>query len=71
LLGNLEVEALSAAIIEASSHVQEVDIAELPANELAEPVKISKDAYSLLTSAWDGVSDEHRAQLLLQTLRVS
>jgi hypothetical protein len=36
---------------------------------LAVPVIISKDAHQALVSRWEGVSDEHRIQLLLQTLQ--
>lgn len=35
---------------------------------LAVPVQITKQAHTALQQAWDGVSDEHRIQLLIQTL---
>lgn len=36
---------------------------------LAIPLEIEREAYSALLSSWKGISDEHRIQLLVQTLR--
>lgn len=69
IVGKLDPDTLSAAIIEAAPHVGDSESGENAAEGLAIPVEISSEAYSLLVSAWGGVSDEHRAQLLLRTLR--
>jgi hypothetical protein len=39
-----------------------------PEEDLAVAVPISAEAYARLLDAWDAVSDEHRAQLLLKAL---
>lgn len=69
LIGGLDLTTLSAAIVNAADHMSKAEAIEHAADELAQPIEITREAYSLLVSAWEGVSDEHRAQLLLQTLR--
>lgn len=69
LLGRLDLTTVSAAIIDAANHISQGEAIEHAADELAQPIEITREAYSLLVSVWEGVSDEHRAQLLLQTLR--
>jgi len=69
LLGQLDVNTLSIAITEAAASAGQVAGDERVGEELAQPLEITKEAYSLLVTAWSGVSDEHRAQLFLQTIR--
>ena len=64
-IGDLTVENVSKAVEEAV----EIEIAgELTGEESegAYPVPVSLNAFNLLVSAWDAVSDEHRVQLLVQ-----
>lgn len=69
ILGKLDLTTISTAIVEAADHKTPSEASELTSEELAQPIEITSEAYSLLVSVWGGVSDEHRAQLLLQTLR--
>jgi len=69
LLGKLDVDTLSRAIIETASETAAIEAQNDKARELAQPLEITKEAYKVLITRWVGVSDEHRAQLLLQTLR--
>ncbi len=39
-----------------------------PEEALAVPVPITVEAHTRLLAAWEAVSDEHRAQLLLKAL---
>jgi hypothetical protein len=71
LLGSLDVATLSAAISDAAERTMDTSITATVFDELAQPVKLTKEAYLTLVNRWDGVSDEHRAQLLLHTLRGS
>jgi hypothetical protein len=68
LLGKLDLLTLSAAIVEASDQKTSCAASEQASEELAQPIEITSEAYSLLVSVWGGASDEHRAQLLLRTL---
>lgn len=69
LLGKLDIATVSAAIVDAADHKTPSEASELATEELAQQIEITSEAYSLLISVWGGVSDEHRAQLFLQTLR--
>jgi hypothetical protein len=71
VLGQLDITTISAAIVKAVDHKKLSEASEDTSYELAQPIEITSEAYSLLVSVWGGVSDEHRAQLLLQTLRLS
>lgn len=69
LLGGVETLKLSDAILALDS---ETEVSGAPCSEeepLAIPVKLTLEAYSKLVSVLGGVSDEHRAQLLVQRLR--
>ncbi len=60
--------SLSQCILAVAEKAQEnTHTAEANVN-LAVPVHITKQAHTVLQQTWDGVSDEHRIQLLLQTL---
>lgn len=67
-LGTLDCPVVSAAILQAIEKVGS-DIQSPEAEDgLAVPVDVSKDAYTQLLAAWEAVSDEHRAQLLLKAI---
>lgn len=67
-LGSLERDVVSAAIMEVLSQqtapVPAADV--LP--DVAVAIPLTVEAHERLTAAWDAVSDEHRAQLLLKAL---
>jgi hypothetical protein len=71
ILGGLDSTVLSRAIFTAAKHYTENQRDAVEGSKLAIPVELSKEAYEKLIEIWGGVSDEHRAQLLLQTLRKS
>lgn len=65
----LSAEMLGRVISESAAQASQSEVVAGDEANLAHPVEIARNAYSLLVSAWDGVSDEHRMQLLVQTLR--
>lgn len=69
-LGMLTRDVVSRAIIEASSvaAVMEGDEASRD-DDLAVAIKVSTEAFEVLCTTWNGVSDEHRAQLFLDAVR--
>lgn len=72
VLGNLEKESISEAIIKISEE-NEVKIKESPANKIinlpvATPIMLSKRAYDLLKSFFPGVSDENMVQNFLKAV---
>lgn len=69
LLGGLEAEALSAAVIEMAKKVTEMGVVEEARQEKADSLEISIEAYAALQAALPGVNDEHSFQLLTQHLR--
>jgi hypothetical protein len=69
LLGKLDVVTLSKAIVENSASVSTSNALTKDFVELAQPIEVTLEAYKILVSRWEGVSDEHRAQLLIQTIR--
>lgn len=68
-LGDLSEETLNAAIAEFSEIPGEAEIGAASTEDLAQQFIISKEAYLTLITRWGGISDEHRAQLFLQTVR--
>jgi hypothetical protein len=70
IIGSLEPEALSEAVLRAAQLVQKRDIVEEAEKEVAHPFTITLEAYSALQAAFPGVSDEHCFQLLAEQLRV-
>jgi hypothetical protein len=68
VLGSLECSVVSAAI--ASAIEKEATTSERPELEdgLAVPIDITSAAHAQMLAAWEAVSDEHRAQLLLKAL---
>lgn len=69
ILGELGSEVLSNAILKAALQFAEHIRDDSEGSKFAIPVEITADAYAKLIDTWGGVSDEHRAQLLVQTLR--
>lgn len=69
ILGSLERDRVSAAIIEALSgqHITPIPL-KMSQEDLAVSIPISLEAHQILINSWDAVSDEHRAQLLLKAL---
>jgi hypothetical protein len=69
LLGDLETQRISSIILKASSEVQLAEDLAVPADNEARELLITREAYVALQEAFEGVSDEHRMQLLLTYLR--
>lgn len=69
ILGALNPTVLSDAILRAALHFTQNQRDVVERSKLAIPIEITKDAYDKLLATWGGVSDEHRAQLLVQALR--
>lgn len=68
-LGSLERDVVSSAILEVLARDTVPAGDTNPEEELAVPIPVSVEAHSRLLAAWEAVSDEHRAQLLLKALR--
>lgn len=68
LLGDLDKETVSMAIIQAAQHQKISDSPNVDDIDLARPILINMVAFQRFQSAWEGVSDEHRAQLFLKSL---
>ncbi|MCZ4058906.1 hypothetical protein O3W44_07210 [Pantoea sp. LMR881] len=67
-LGSLDKGVVSDAILKAiEEHSHNLKGPELD-DGLAVPVDITKESYRKLSTVWDTVSDEHKAQLLLKAL---
>jgi hypothetical protein len=69
LLEKLKQSNVSDAIIKASDVAAAAEAGEGIEDDLAQAIEVTTDAYAMLVAKWGGVSDEHRAQLLIQTLR--
>lgn len=67
-LGSLDTVTVSTAILKAIERVGRIVQAPEEEEGLAVAVDISKESHMHLVAAWDAVSDEHRAQLLLKAL---
>lgn len=69
LLGDLEIQVISTAILNAAedSGVAEEELAD--AGEIAQSILITAEAYDALYASFAGVSDEHMVQLLVRRLR--
>jgi hypothetical protein len=68
VLGTLDRETLSAAITRVLSSDLPAFDPPSGADLMAEPLLVAKEAYERVCVAWDAVSDEHRAQILLRAL---
>jgi len=67
-LGSLDLATVSTAILRAIEHVGKIVQAPEKEEGFAVAVDISREAHVQLLAAWEAVSDEHRAQLLLNAL---
>ncbi len=67
-LGSLGREVVSAAILKVLAKGAMPTELTNPEQDVAVPVKITTEAHTRLLAAWEAVSDEHRAQLLLKAL---
>jgi hypothetical protein len=67
-LGSLDRDTVSAAVAEVLAMGVIPSAATTPEEDLAVPVPITAAMHTRLLAAWDAVSDEHRAQLLLKAL---
>lgn len=67
-LGSLDSATVSTAILKAIERVGTIALAPGEDDGLAVAVDISKEVHMQLVAAWQAVSDEHHAQLLLEAL---
>lgn len=67
-LGSLERDVVSSAIFKVLASGIIPPAQTKPEEDVAVAIKISVEAHSQLCGAWEAVSDEHRAQLLLKAL---
>jgi hypothetical protein len=67
-LGSLDSATVSTAILKAIERVGSIVQAPEQDDVLAVAIDISKEAHIQLLAAWEAVSDEHRAQLLLKAI---
>lgn len=67
-LGSLDSDIVSTAILNAIERVGNIVQAPEEEEGFAVAVDISKEAYIQLAAAWEAVSDEHHAQILLKAL---
>ena len=68
ILGDLTKEAVSNVILEISRDLFKGLTDNKIEDEAAVPIQVSTEAFEVLCSTWDGVSDEHRVQLLVESL---
>ena len=68
-LGNLEKDNISNALIKTAARfsIEDAEIS-VRKKDLAQPILISRKAFEIFKSTWEGISDEHRAQLFLKAL---
>lgn len=69
ILNDKNLNSLSQEILRASTTNANTETIIDNANELAVPVIITKNAHDVLTNHWQGMSDEHRVQLFIQSLK--
>lgn len=69
ILGDLDSERVSDAILHAAEFASDVEMNPSKDPGLAEPIQITRQAFVIFQQAWEGVSDEHRAQLFLESLQ--
>lgn len=67
-LGSIDKEVVSKAVFEAAENDHEEDGFTIDDVHAAVPIMVSNEAYDLLLSSWEAVSDDHRMQLLLKAL---
>ncbi len=67
-LGSLEKDNVSNAVIKTAKFPSIEDTGISPDDDMAQPILINRKAFEIFRSSWEGVSDEHRAQLFLKAL---
>ena len=67
-LGSIEKDVVSNAVFEAARKDREDEKFNIDDLGTVVPIQISKDAFVLLMSHWEAVSDNHRVQLLINAL---
>ena len=67
-LGSINKEVVSQAVFEAARRGQKPDISLADNLHEAVPIQVTKEAFNLLLSQWEAVSDDHRVQLLIDSL---
>ncbi len=68
IIGNLDKSKVSDTIIKASKYVSTRAIGISAEEDIAQPIRVTRKAFEIFQSTWEGVSDEHRAQLFLEAL---
>ena len=67
-LGSINKDVVSQAVFEAARRGQKSDTSFADNLHKAVPIRITKEAFNLLLSQWEAVSDDHRVQLLIDSL---
>ncbi len=67
-LGSIDKDVVSSAVFEAAKQERHVEAFALDDIHAAVPIPVTREAFDLLFNSWEAVSDDHRIQLLLQTL---
>lgn len=67
-LGSIEKDVVSKAVFDAAEKDREDDAFTVDDLHSAVPIQVSTAAFDLLLNHWEAVSDDHRVQLLLQSL---
>lgn len=67
-LGSIDKEVVSNAVFEAAEKERHDEGFTIDDLQAAIPIYVSKEAFDLLISNWEAVSDDHRVQLLIQSL---
>lgn len=68
LLGDLDPIKISEAIKIAAKFYAEVEITPSKEVEVAQPIQMTREAFEIFERTWDGVSNEHTAQLFVESL---
>ena len=67
-LGSIDKDVVSKAVLAAANIERHEDGFTIDDLHAAVPIQVSKEAFDLLISNWEAVSDDHRVQLLIQSL---
>jgi hypothetical protein len=68
LLGSLDKDKISDAIIKADKDTVRLDVQPPEQQESAQPIQLTTKAFEIFKKTWHGVSDEHSAQLFVESL---
>ena len=67
-LGSIDRDVVSKAVFAAAEMEREDTVFKMEDLHSAVPISVSKEAFDLLLKNWEAVNDDHRVQLLLETL---